>query len=94
MVAGAEQRRGDGQDERMGGCDAKYTHLSTPRARSLLCDSPSLGQAELKTLYKRTGMTAALLAMLEEYIYFLPYNIYERKSNFPISTFGPTDLRS
>lgn len=47
---------GDREDERMGGFDAKYTHLSTPRARSLLSDSLSLAQAEPKKLYKRTGL--------------------------------------
>lgn len=51
----------DRQDERMGGCDAKCTHLSTPRVWSLLCDSPSLGQAQLKELKLVSGLTAAIL---------------------------------
>jgi len=33
---GDKEKEGDREDERMGGCDAKYTHLSTFRARSLL----------------------------------------------------------
>lgn len=55
--AGWGQRKGvgDRQDERMGGCNAKYTHLSTPRARSLLCDSPSLGQENLRSFMKGRG---------------------------------------
>lgn len=51
----------DRQDERMGGCDAKRTHLSTPGVWSLLCDSPSLGQARLKELCEGTGLAAAIL---------------------------------
>lgn len=38
---------GDREDERMAECDAKYTHLSTGGAGSLLGDGPSLRQAQL-----------------------------------------------
>ncbi len=58
---GGREKEGDRQDERMGGCDAQYAHLSALRARSVLCYSPSLSKTELKKLYGRTGVTAAKL---------------------------------
>lgn len=71
----------DRQDERMGGCDAKYTHLSTPRARSLLCDSPSVGQAELKKHYERAVLNAmrtfSKLLCFIEYINTLIFGVFK-----------------
>lgn len=84
---GGSEKEGDREDERMGGCDAKYTHLSTPRARSLLCDSPSLGQAELKKLYKRTGL-CYVFSIFCSFIYFERNTLDLFDRIFPIGMFG------
>lgn len=53
---GGRAKEGDGEDERMGGCDTKYTHLSSPREKSLLRDRPG---RLYKKLRERTGLTTA-----------------------------------